>query len=79
MATTIYLHPIEHYAAMDWQALISEWNAINAMQRSLPDYATRKALLGLHLMNQQDKADIAAYQQRISARDARIATLTAGE
>lgn len=79
MATTIYLHPIEHYAGMDWQALISEWNAINAMQRSLPDYCTRKALLGLYLANIQDAADITAYEAKIAARRQRIKQLMAGE
>lgn len=78
MATTLYLHPIEHYANMDWQALIAEWNTINAMQRSLTDYDRRKALLGLYLANLQDFADIQAYQQKIAARCARIATLIGG-
>lgn len=78
MAAITDLRPVADYASMSWQALLAEWNKINNLERHLPDYPTRKALLGLYLMNMQDKTDIAAYQQRIAAREARIATLIGG-
>lgn len=78
MAAITDLRPVADYASMSWQALIHEWNAINACQRTLADYDTRRALLGLYLANLQDTADIQAYQQKIAARCARIATLIGG-
>lgn len=72
------LRPITDYPGMSWQALLAEWNKINSLERHLPDYPTRKALLGLLLANIQDTADIQAYQQKIAARNARIQQLTGG-
>lgn len=76
MVAITELHPIAEYAEMSWQALLQEMNHVNSLQHTLEDYPTRKALLGLYLMNIQDASDIAAYRQRIAARQARIAQLT---
>lgn len=79
MATALELHPIEDYARMSWQSLLNEWNKINTVERHLPDYGVRKALLGLYLANMQDAADIHEYQRKIAARNAHIRQLTSAE
>lgn len=69
------LRPVTDYASMSWQSLLAEWNKINSLERHLPDYPQRKALLGLLLANLQDLSDIQAYQQKIAARNTRIQQL----
>lgn len=78
MVALTELRPVTDYASMSWQSLLAEWNKINSLERHLPDYARRKALLGLLLANIQDLSDITEYQRKIAARNAHIAALMDG-